>query len=492
MTVPGLCAPAVIPGLDSVDGLWQPLTRLPWSSWNAVWLGDTLAGRNAVLIFLPLLVVLMLLPPGHLRRGFILTGLLFVGYVFGAAYLVFWLLSCLLFYRLSEQFAREVRRTDVWPGGPPLAAIAIISVYFVLVHVLDAVNLPAAANAWLMQYAPWVYPLGARGLSWEPHWFGTESQLFALMLRDSHNIGAAYLVMRLVHYFSELKRGTIPPEQRSFARFLAYLCYVPTLIQGPIERYAEFNHQIDTCHERRTWRDRLAGLGRLGQALVKAVVLEAYLLPWANSQGLGSRQFMQHPEHTTSYVLLFFSIHVLVFALYLAFSAYCDVAIGLSRLLGYRAAENFRYFWLACSLTDMWRRWHITLSFILRDYIFFPLARRRWNSFLALAVTFLVCGLWHSLSLNYALWGLTMGLLVAVNQRWSRWQRQLERQPDRRLARLRRAWLRLQPLPRICAWLLTINVFMLSGWVCFWGFRGFRVLGELVWRPLAWLCAGQP
>lgn len=478
---------AVIPGVQSLEQLWQPLTELPWTSWSALWFGDLLEGRNAVLIFFPLMLILLLLARQQLRLGIILTGLLFVGYVFGAAYLVFWLLMCVVFYGLSERFAIEVRRTDVIPWGPPLAAIALISGQFLLIHVLDDVPLPAELNQWLFGHAPWLFPLGARGVAWEPQWFDSSQSLFALMLDRSHDIGAAYFTMRMVHYFSEIKRGTIPPEQRSLLYFLAYLCYAPTLIQGPIERYKEFNEQIDTCHQRRSWRDILAGLGRLGIALAKGVFCVAYFHPFMSRLGLTGSDFWAHPENTESYLVMFFAIHLLVFALYLIFSAYCDVAIGMSRLLGYRVAENFRYFWMARSLTDMWRRWHITLSFILRDYIFFPLTKRRWNSLLTLGVTFGVCGVWHSLSLNYLLWGVLMGLLVAVNQKWARWMRTLDRHPQRRFAATRRAWLKLQPLPMFCAWLLTINTFMMTGWICFWGLAGFRVLWEFIRRPLAGL-----
>ena len=166
-------------------------------------------------------------------------------------------------------------------------------------------------------------------------------------------------------------------------------------------------------------------------------------------------------------------------------------AIGMSRLIGYRVVENFKRPWMAHSLTDMWRRWHISLSFILRDYIFFPLTRRRWNGVLVLLITFLVCGIWHNFSAHYAAWGLLMGLLVAINQKWTRWMRTLDRHSQRRFAATRRACLMLRPLPKICGWLLTINVFLMTGWVCFGGVAGAgRVIRELLRRPVEWLLGG--
>jgi D-alanyl-lipoteichoic acid acyltransferase DltB (MBOAT superfamily) len=135
----------------------------------------------------------------------------------------------------------------------------------------------------------------------------------------------------------------------------------------------------------------------------------------------------------------------------------------------------------------MWRRWHISLSFILRDYVFFPLARRRWNTTVSLLITFWVCGFWHDAGGKYTTWGVAMGLMVAVNQKWSRWMRALDRHPQRRLAALRRAWLKLQPLPRLCAWLLAQNAFLMSGWICLGGSGALRVVWELIRRPAQWL-----
>jgi len=480
---------AVIPGIESVAELLEPLKRLPWGSLRQFWLSDILVGRNSVLIFaalLPLLLAARLFSAQHLRLAIVITGLVFAGYVFGLAYLVFWVLSCLAFYRLSEQFAIEVRRTDVYPWAPPLAAGAILVGYFVFAHVIDNVRLSAATNRWLLENAAILWPLGARGFDWEPNWFlrrGTP-QFFYLIFHRSHEVGTAYLVMRMLHYFSEIKRGSILPQQRSLLHFLAYVCYVPTLIQGPIERYQEFQSEVENCCRRWRLRDLLVGIWRIGLGVGKWGFTLAYFLPWVNRLGLAKRSFIEHPERTGSYLLLFFSIHLTVFLLYLLFSAYCDIAIGISRLAGIRLVENFRRPFIARSLTDMWRRWHISLSFILRDYIYFPLIRRRWNPWAAAVASFLICGLWHELQTGYALWGIVMGLMVAVNQHWTRLMRDLQRRPGHFLAKLQRFWRKLHPLPWVCSWLLAQNAFVLSGWVCFWGLRGFVVLGEIFWRPI--------
>ncbi|MFH1747953.1 MAG: MBOAT family O-acyltransferase [Planctomycetota bacterium] len=486
---------AVIPGADSVLSELRTLgDKIPWGDWRGFWLGSLASGRNAVVFFLPLLPVLWLLARRNLRITIVLTGLAFLTFVFGVMYALLWVLMCLIFHKLAERFAIEVKRTDVWPWGPPLAAIGIISAHFLLMNGLNALKLPEAWNAWLLTYAWWLFPLGARGVAWEPHWFGGHTQLFRVMLYQSHNIGAAYLSMRMVTYFAEIKRGTIPIERRSLLNFFAYLCYAPTLIQGPIERYTEFNNEIDTCHERRDWRSLGYGLYRMILGAGKCFGAAVYLYPVLHGSGLdpfANPVMYQSPDKIDGYGLLLFGVHLQVLFLYLVFSGYCDIAIGMSRIIGYRVVENFKRPWMARSLTDMWRRWHISLSFILRDYIFLPLTKKRWNSVATVLVTFFVCGVWHNLSMNYAAWGLLMGLMVWINQRWARWMRNLDRHRDRRLSKVRQAWLRLQPLPKICAWFFTLNVFLMSGWVCFAGFGGaWKVIVELVRRPLAALSSG--
>jgi D-alanyl-lipoteichoic acid acyltransferase DltB (MBOAT superfamily) len=478
----------------TVAGTWlaslvEPLRDMPWTDWHGLWLGTITSGRNAALYFLPLLLILLALPRRALRTGILLTSLVFVAYVFGLLYLVLWLLTCVVFYALGQRFAAAEAGDRRWPAA---AVIGLIAGYFVLVHGLGAIRLPEAWETWMTRDAAWLLPLGARRWAWEPGWLAGLPLLKGLLAR-THDIGVAYLAMRLVSYFSELKRGTIRPEQRSLSRFLCWVCYAPTMIQGPIERYREFHAQLDTCYDRRSWAAVGVGLWRIVLGLFKCLVFVSVLDPAMSEWGipLWRRTVLyETPEKIQSYALLFFAVHIQVLAVYLTFSGYCDIAIGMSRLLGIEVIENFKRPWMARSLTDMWRRWHISLSFILRDYIFFPLTRRRWNPTANLLLTFFVCGIWHNFSAQYAAWGLLMGLLVAVNQRWSRWMRNLDRHPQRFCSRVRRAWLRLQPLPKICAWLLTINVFVMTGWVCLGGNGAARVAWELLRRPLSWLLGG--
>jgi D-alanyl-lipoteichoic acid acyltransferase DltB (MBOAT superfamily) len=459
--------------------------------WREFWLRFVFSDRYMVCFFAPLLLVLLLLPQRHLRTGIIATGLLFMAYLFGAVYPLIWLAQCIVFYQLSEAFAVEAKRKDVLQWGPPTAAVACVGGWYVVSMWLSHVHFPGSLSVWMNENLTWLYPLGARPYAWESVWGWQPGQppvqlFYALFLLPQVN-GIVIFTIRMMHYFSELKRDTIPAAQRSLTKFLAFCSFAPTMIAGPIERYREFNYEIDHCRENRNWRETLYGLGRialgLGKHFFNLLILAPAVYGWIKYTG-----YYTHPENIASYWALLISIQLQVFCLYLNFSGYCDVGIGMGRIMGYRVIENFDRYWLSASLTEAWRRWHISFSFILRDYFFIPLARRRWNVLLALVVTFAVCGLMHNLAITFVIWGVVMGCMVAVNQRWSRWMRALDRQPQRALSAVRRNWLRLQPLPHLCAWFITMNFLAGSVLVIMndgGNLQGWRVIWELVRRPLS-------
>ena len=498
-----LLAAGLSEGLSAAwQAVWEPIRQTPWQFWWAdtpegwerirhFWMDRVFNDRFRVTYFLPLVFVLMLLRGRALKAGIIATGLAFVGYNFGVLYPVFWLLLCLVFYRLTEQFAIEIKREDVLKIGPPLAAIGVVIGANIVAAGLKVLPLPFEWNAWLSAYAPWVLPLGARPMPWEPHWVDIgQHRLPTMVLWDAHLIGTAYFTIRMLHYFSELKRETIPREQRSLLNFMAYLCYAPTLMQGPIERYPRFLDEIETCHARRGWVNVPPALWRfalgLGKVLVSTWYFKYILNEVLNVGGFyGDRPgYYRDPELFTSYWALYGGVFLNIFWLYLEFSGYCDMAAGMSRLLGYRLVENFQMPWVATSLRDFWRRWHISLSAILRDYIYIPLGGGRRRTLFNLCVTFGLCGIWHIPIPKLALWGVLMGFMVWVNQAWVQYVKQLDEHGQGRIAAIRRAWLRLWPLPQLTAWLVTMNAFCLSLLLFFGGWGGVRVFWELIRRPL--------
>jgi D-alanyl-lipoteichoic acid acyltransferase DltB (MBOAT superfamily) len=478
--------------------LLAPIVDTPWTDWRGFWMAKILDDRFTVVYFLPLVPILLLASRDKLRVALVLTGLAFMMYVFGVLYAGLWLLTCVFLYRFSERFAIECKRTDVLTVGPPLAAIAVVGGWYVATMVLNDLRLPAACNTWLFSHAAWVFPLGVRGWAWEPRIprlagvlrSDAPVQLFQVMFYNVHNIGTAYLAARMLHYFSELKRDTLPRERRSLLNFLSYTCYAPTLIQGPIERFATFQDEMDGCHERRNWRNVPPALARIGWGLLKSLGFTWYFQPllW-DVYGLGNvNTYYLHPEQITSFWLLYLGIFFQIFGLYVEFSGYCDVAAGIARLLGYRQIENFRWPWFATSMRDLWRRWHISLSEILRDYVYIPLGGGRYKATRNLLITFLLCGIWHKLALQVAIWGLLIGLLVAINQKWAHWMKRLEARPTGVLPAVRRGVLKLQPLPRVCSWLITQHAFVFSLLVFFGGAGAINVVREIlrrIWGSLA-------
>lgn len=475
----------------------RPLREAEWGAWRTFWLERLFDDRFVVVYFLPLVFVLLLFPRHRLRMGVVLTGLAFMAYVFGVLYAGLWLLTVVVFYWIAERFAVESQRKDVLQIGPPLAMGAIFGGWYLCTMLLHKVKLSGEQNAWLLEHLPWIFPLGVRGWAWEPHLrlldhtpaIDDPPQLVFTLFWNVHNIGTAYLLIRMFQYLSEIKRGNLPREQRTLSSFLAFTCYAPTLIQGPIERYARFQEEMDTCHERRSWWNVPPAMLRIAIGISKSVVGTLYFLPLLrDTYGLGGGDvFWKNPEQIESFWLLYLGVFFQIFWLYLEFSGYCDVAAGIARLLGYRQVENFRMPWIATSLRDFWRRWHISLSFIVRDYIYIPMGGNRRHTTLNLCVAFFLVGIWHFLIPRAAIWGIVMGLMIAVNQYWVGWMKRLDERTTGTLPAVRRGWLKLRPLPQICAWLITQHVFVFSLLIFFGGSGAYNVMREIVRRVWVWL-----
>lgn len=510
-------------GFGSFDWGWfylvEPLTQIPFHIWDPqrpqpetgvtpldFWVGTILRYTSLVWYFLPLTAILMLLRGRGLKIGIVVTGLTFLGYVFGPLYPLFWLLLALIFYQVSETFAIESQRTDVLPIGPPLAAIGAVLSVSLLVGL--AQNLSAyywehaqafrAWNQWLFDEAPWLFPIFMRGAPWEPDKWHADAAppLLAAIFSTPHLIGTAYFTIRMLHYLSELKRGTLPAEQRSRLDFLCWLCYAPTLMQGPIERYPRFKSQIEQAHRKRNLRNVAYALYRFALGASKIIVAESVVTRLWRSCALPNDLYDQ-PEAIEHTLAIYGGVFVQIFKLYLIFASYCDVAAGISRLIGYKMIENFDKPWLATSFRDFWRRWHISLSLILRDYVYIPLGGNRGNVMLHLIITFALCGAWHAPTPHLFLWGALMGFMVWVNQRWVDWTRRIDahlvEQPQQAhgFARLRRTWFRVPLLPSVFAWWVTMNLFCASLLVFFGKEGAARVGWELLRRGINLLSTGD-
>ncbi len=471
------------------DLLLGPIRAAPWSDWRGWWLGTLLDDRYVVIYALLLAAPLLRLSGHALRLAIPVTGAVFLIYVTGAFYAGAWLATCLSLYLVGERFARTVERGPQQARRAAFLALVLLGGAYLLSFRLVDVSLPAVWNEWLWSHMPWLFPLGLRGVSWEPDWTSSlrggatagAPQLFAAVFRNPHNIGLTFLAIRTLHYFCELYRGVLPRHERCAARFLAYTCYAPALIQGPIESYRNFHSELDTCHERRGWRTIGPALTRMGLGLLKSTISTLYFQPFFAAR-LGSGEYYNRPGQIESWALLYFGVYVHIFQLYLEFSGYCDLSAGFARLLGYRQIENFRWPWLAKSLREFWRRWHISLSLRMRDDVYIPLGGSRRRHLLNLMTTFALIGLWHAPRLQLVLWGALMGLMVFANHQWTAALERLDAGRRGPLAGLRQAWLRLHPLPQICAWALTMHCFAHSLLLFFGGSAIQHVTWELLRR----------
>ena len=217
-------------------------------------------------------------------------------------------------------------------------------------------------------------------------------------------LGISFFTFQNVSYVVDVRRGLLAPETR-FSRYFAYICLFPQLVAGPIVTGRQLLPQL---------RDFRTGIGdiRRGVALLLCGYLKKALI--ADRLALVADPVFAAPGQASS-SLLWLGLVAYALQIYFDFSGYSDIAIGLGRLFGLRLPENFRYPYGARGFQEFWRRWHITLSTWLRDYLYIPLGGSRQGSlrlFWALLVTMVLGGLWHGPHWNFVLWGLGHGLLL--------------------------------------------------------------------------------
>lgn len=243
------------------------------------------------------------------------------------------------------------------------------------------------------------------------------------------------------------------PERpaRSFSEVLAYVSFFPTLLAGPIMREQDFLPQLAARQESR--RDFNEGMALILSGLFKKVALSTFL-----SEQLVD-PFFQDPENFSSQAALV-GIYAYSIQIYLDFSGYSDLAIGIGRLMGFRLPQNFDAPYRSLSLQDFWHRWHISLSRWLRDYLYIPMGgSRRGNRYVNLTVTMVIGGLWHGSGLNFFIWGLFHGLGLVLVHAYGQIKAkyQLLRHPEHPWAR---------GILSIISWFLTFH-FVTVLWVFF-------------------------
>ncbi len=219
-------------------------------------------------------------------------------------------------------------------------------------------------------------------------------------------IGISFYTFQSISYLIDVYRGQ-SPVQRRFIDLLLYISMFPQLIAGPIVRYGTIASEI---HDRRVSASDLSeGVFRFLIGLGKKVVL-------ANQLSEISDQFLTGSLLGSSTAGSWIGIIAFTLQIYFDFSGYSDMAIGMGRCMGFHFNENFKHPYCCNSITDFWRRWHISLGSFFRDYLYIPLGgNRRHQAFNILLVWFLT-GMWHGASWNFILWGLYFGVIVMLEK----------------------------------------------------------------------------
>ena len=242
--------------------------------------------------------------------------------------------------------------------------------------------------------------LGAPLPGWASTWPGVAAPL-----------GISFFTFEFVHYLFEV-RVTGRQPVRNPLHFALFAIFFPSLAAGPIKRYPDFIPQLETL-SRPDWSQLSLGLRRMVRGLFKKVCIADLLvvfvvplerLPVHNARTVGALAVLQG------------------FRIYYDFAGYSDVAIGLAQLLDLRIPENFDRPYFATTLQEFWRRWHMSLTSWIRDYIYIPLGGNRRHRLFNLIMAMLLCGLWHGAAWRFAAWGMWHGTGLAVEagvrRRW--------------------------------------------------------------------------
>ena len=233
--------------------------------------------------------------------------------------------------------------------------------------------------------------------------FNTNISLLNIVLP----IGISFYTFQIISYLVDVYKEKVK-AQKNFISLATYVSLFPQLIAGPIVRYETINDELD--NRKQTFNDFSSGISRFIIGLSKKVLI-------ANILGELCNIFILSSEKT----ILFYWIYGISYSLqiYFDFSAYSDMAIGLGRMFGFHFMENFDYPYISKSITEFWRRWHISLSSWFKDYVYIPLGGSREGTFKLIRnilIVWLLTGLWHGSEWTFILWGTFIGILLVIEK----------------------------------------------------------------------------
>ncbi|MEO6709227.1 MAG: MBOAT family O-acyltransferase [Planctomycetota bacterium] len=352
-------------------------------------------------LFLPL-VLLGYYALGRRARNTLLLIFSLVFYAWGEAWLVGLMLASIV---ANYAFGRWVEREQAAGGGRVAVTAAVVFNLGLLL---------------VFKYADWLWQsLGTliSGHSVEPFGalFVTSDWGRSVLLTPTQHLrlplGISFFTFQAMSYVIDVFRRDVG-AQRSLTNFGLYISLFPQLIAGPIVRYRDVAEQIVRRSE--TVAKFASGVRRFAVGLGKKVLI-------ANTVGAVAAQIFSTPHEQVTLSVAWLGVFAYTLQIYFDFSGYSDMAIGLGRMFGFEFVENFNYPYISRSLTEFWRRWHISLSTWFRDYLYIPMGGGRVGRarvYFNLVVVFALCGLWHGASLNYLLFGCFHGAVLVLERAW--------------------------------------------------------------------------
>ena len=237
--------------------------------------------------------------------------------------------------------------------------------------------------------------------------FNAVTGLSVPLLRLALPVGISFYTFQCLSYTIDVYRGRVPPQKNPIS-FGAYVALFPQLIAGPIVRYADVARELDSRVH--SWEDVGLGLRRFVIGLAKKVIL-------ADNFALLAKLYRDSGSPSVAFAWMYaiaFTLNI-----YFDFSGYSDMAIGLGRIFGFHFTENFNYPYMSQSVTEFWRRWHISLGSWFRDYVYIPVggnrvSRGRWVC--NILTVWMLTGLWHGAAWNFVLWGLLFAALLLLEK----------------------------------------------------------------------------
>lgn len=330
--------------------------------------------------FLPCVLILYFLVPGWLKNTVLLLSSLFF-YAWGeprfVVFMVIAIVQGYVFGLLAEKFRDRPKRAKLCLWASAVVSLGLLG---------------------YCKYADFFIS-----------GFNTLTGLSLPLLHVALPIGISFYTFQILSYVIDVYRGDVT-AQRNLIDLAAYVAMFPQLIAGPIVRYADIAPQLK--RRTHTLADAAYGARRFILGLSKKVLLANVLYELISA-------YKSAANVSVLFVWLYAAAYVL--HLYFDFSGYSDMAIGLGCIFGFHFIENFNYPYISASVTEFWRRWHMSLGSWFRDYVYIPLGGNRVSKaewFRNIFIVWLLTGLWHGAAWNFVLWGGYFGLLLLTERLW--------------------------------------------------------------------------